>query len=225
MAEVILALDLPANDARRLLDRVPDVRWVKVGAILFTDEGPGLVRELVLRGLSVFLDLKWHDIPNTVAGAVASARDLGVAMATVHTAGGRAMLEAASKAAGDSVGIVGVTILTSHTAESYTSATGRETVDVLTEVGRLARLAFESGLRGVVCSPLEVAVVRSRAIPGGWIVTPGIRRSGDPAGDQARTATPGAAAGAGATHLVVGRPILGAGDPRSVFLEMARESA
>ncbi len=225
MAEIIVALDLPAMEARRLLDRVPEARWVKVGAILFAEDGPGLVRELLARGLSVFLDLKWHDIPHTVAGAVSRARDLGVAMATVHACGGREMLEAARDAAGEAVGIVAVTVLTSHSPESYAAATGRTTVDVGAEVERLAALAFGSGLRGVVCSPLEVATVRAGATPGGWIVVPGIRRSGDPAGDQARTAAPRAAASAGATHLVVGRPILTAGDPRSVFLEMAREGS
>lgn len=224
MAEIIIALDLPAGDARRLLEGIPEARWVKVGSILFAGEGPAFVRELVARGLSVFLDLKWYDIPNTVAGAVARARDLGVAMASVHASGGRAMLQAAVRAAGDSLGVVGVTVLTSHTPDSYASATGRERVDLLTEVGRLAEMAFESGLRGVVCSPLEVSTIRSHARPGAWIVAPGIRRSVDPADDQARTATPAEAVRAGATHLVIGRPILDAGDPRSVFREIASEA-
>src|SRR5690606_29983041 len=114
MAEVIVALDLPrAREALRLLDRLPDARWVKVGPVLLTREGTGLTRELVDRQLSIFLDLKWHDIPNTVAGAVSAARELGVAMATVHTLGGSAMMEAAAAAAGD-LGLVGVTVLTSH---------------------------------------------------------------------------------------------------------------
>jgi orotidine-5'-phosphate decarboxylase len=224
VAEIIIALDLPAGDARRLLEGIPEARWVKVGSILFAGEGPAFVRELVARGLSVFLDLKWYDIPNTVAGAVARARDLGVAMASVHASGGQAMLQAVARAAGDSLGVVGVTVLTSHTPDSYAAATGRERVDLLTEVGRLAEIAFESGLRGVVCSPLEVSAIRSHARPGDWIVTPGIRRSGDPAGDQARTATPAEAVRAGATHLVVGRPILDAGDPRSVFREIVGEA-
>jgi orotidine-5'-phosphate decarboxylase len=224
VTEVIIALDLPAGDARRLLDAIPEARWVKVGSILFAGEGPAFVRELVARGLSVFLDLKWYDIPNTVAGAVAEARELGVSMASVHASGGPSMLTAAARAAGGSLGLVGVTVLTSHTPDSYAVATGRERVDLLTEVGRLARMGFESGLNGVVCSPLEVSTVRSYAKPGAWIVTPGIRRSTDRAGDQARTATPAEAVRAGATHLVIGRPILEADDPGSAYREIVRET-
>ncbi|MEO8139644.1 MAG: orotidine-5'-phosphate decarboxylase [Gemmatimonadota bacterium] len=225
MAEIIVALDQPGDDARRLLDRIPEARWVKVGSILFAREGPTLVRELVARGLQVFLDLKWHDIPNTVAGAVEAARDLGVAMATVHTLGGEAMMAAAARAAGERLGIVGVTVLTSHSAESYSAAVGRGTTAVLMEeVGRLAGSARAAGLRGVVCSPLEVATVRSQGAAGGWIVVPGIRRAGDQVGDQVRTAGPSEAARAGATHLVVGRPILQAADPGAAFREMAGEA-
>lgn len=220
MSEIIIALDLPGDEARRLLDRIPEARWVKVGSILFASEGPALVRELSHRGLKVFLDLKWHDIPNTVAGAVQSARDLGIAMATVHTLGGRAMMEAAAKAAGGEVGIVGVTVLTSHTPESYSRAVGREHVTVMNEVRRLASEALGSGLRGIVCSPLEVALVREAAGSDAWIVVPGIRRPGEAAGDQARTAGPAEAIQAGATHLVVGRPVLQATDVRAAFLEL-----
>lgn len=221
MAEVIIALDLPGGDARRLLDRVPEARWVKVGSVLFTREGPGLARDLVSRGLSVFLDLKWHDIPNTVAGSVEAALGLGVAMATVHTLGGSDMLKAAAAAAGPRLALVGVTVLTSHSREGYGAAVGREPLVVLDEVERLTDSARAAGLRGVVCSPLEVETVRARLPREAWVVVPGIRRSGDPAGDQVRTASPAEAAAAGATHLVVGRPILAASDPRAVYLEMA----
>lgn len=222
MAELIIALDLAADDARRLLDRIPEARWVKVGSILFTREGPPLVRELAARGLQVFLDLKWHDIPHTVAGAVESAADLGIAMATVHCLGGPDMMREAARASAGRVGIVGVTVLTSHGATDYASTLGRGgEVVLLDEVARLAGAAKAAGLRGIVCSPLEVATVRGTLGPEAWVVVPGIRRSGDPAGDQVRTATPDAAAHAGASHLVVGRPILQAGDPRSVFREMA----
>ncbi len=224
MSEVVIALDLPGDEARRFLDKTPEARWVKVGSILFAREGPALVRELVDRGLRVFLDLKWHDIPNTVAGAVEAARDLGVSMATVHTLGGEAMMAAAARAAGDGLGIVGVTVLTSHSSESYGGAVGRVGVTLLDEVARLARMAGEAGLRGVVCSPLEVATVRAQSRPGAWIVVPGIRRAGDSAGDQVRTAAPGEAARAGATHLVVGRPILQAADPGAVFREIAGDA-
>lgn len=222
MAELIVALDLPAADARRLLDRLPEARWVKVGSILFTRDGPALVRELRARGLEVFLDLKWHDIPNTVAGAVESAAELGVAMATVHTLGGDAMMAAAARAGGDRVGVVGVTVLTSHSREGYAAATGREPqVVLLDEVARLAGAALRAGLRGIVCSPLEVARVRARLGPAAWVVVPGIRRPGDATGDQVRTATPADAVRAGASHLVVGRPILQAPDPAAAFREMA----
>ena len=224
MAEVIIALDLPADDARRLLDRIPEARWVKVGSVLFTREGPGLVRELAARGLSVFLDLKWHDIPNTVAASVEAATGLGVAMATVHTLGGGEMLRAAVAAAGTGLGLVGVTVLTSHSMESYGAALGRQELVLLDEVGRLADSARAAGLRGVVCSPLEVGAVRERLPRDAWVVVPGIRRSADPAGDQVRTSSPAEAARAGATHLVVGRPILAATDPRAAYLEMADDA-
>jgi orotidine-5'-phosphate decarboxylase len=224
MAEIIIALDLPGDEARRLLDRVPEARWVKVGSVLFTREGPGLARDLVARGLSVFLDLKWHDIPNTVAGSVEAASGLGAAMATVHTLGGVEMLKAAAAAAGPRLGLVGVTVLTSHSRESFATAVGRQDVVLLDEVARLAESACSAGLRGVVCSPLEVRTVRPRLPREGWVVVPGIRRTGDPAGDQVRTASPGEAAKSGATHLVVGRPILAATDPRAVYLEMAAQA-
>jgi orotidine-5'-phosphate decarboxylase len=141
-------------------------------------------------------------------------------MATVHTLGGRAMMEAAARAAGGDLGIVGVTVLTSHTAEGYGRAVGRPGVAVMEEVARLASEALSSGLRGIVCSPLEVSTVRAAAGSDAWIVVPGIRRPGDAAGDQARTASPADAVQAGATHLVVGRPILAADEPRAAFLEM-----
>jgi orotidine-5'-phosphate decarboxylase len=224
VAEIILALDLPGAEARRLLDRIPDLRWVKVGPILFVREGPALLRELVDRRLKVFLDLKWHDIPNTVAEAVAAAREAGVAMATVHALGGTAMMAAAAQAAGPVLGLVGVTVLTSHSAASYGEAVGRDVGEILPEVSRLAASACRSGLKGVVCSPLEVAAVRGSVGVEGWIVVPGIRRAGDPAGDQVRTAPPADAARAGATHLVVGRPILQAADPAAAFREMSADA-
>jgi len=220
MAEVILALDLPSGrDALALLDRLPALRWVKVGSILMTREGPALVRELAQRGLAVFLDLKWHDIPHTVAGAVTAARGLGVGMATVHTLGGEAMMRAAVQAAGAGLGMVGVTVLTSHDAAGYSAATGRTAVGLGEEVVRQAGNALAAGLRGVVCSPLEVGLVRAAIPAGGWIVVPGIRRPSDRAGDQARTLGPAEAARAGATHLVVGRPILEAADPGAALAE------
>ncbi len=220
MAELILALDLPDREASiRLLDRLPALRWVKLGSVLMTREGPGLLAELSGRGLEIFLDLKWHDIPNTVAGAVTAAREQGVRMATVHTLGGYEMMAAAAKAAGPELGLVGVTVLTSHDAASFGGATGRHEVDLTAEGPRLARQAMEAGLRGVVCSPLELGVIRQAIGGEPWLVVPGIRRPGDATGDQRRTAGPKEAVVAGATHLVVGRPILSAPDPATALAE------
>jgi orotidine-5'-phosphate decarboxylase len=218
MAELILALDLPTRgEALRLLDRLPALKWVKVGSILMTAEGPSLVRELVGRGLEVFLDLKWHDIPNTVAGAVAVAAQLGVRLATVHTSGGPDMLRAAVAQAG-SVALVGVTVLTSQAA---TDQLGEASVADLVE--QRARLAMECALSGVVCSVQEIQRVRSAIGPKALIVVPGIRRSQDDPGDQQRTAGPAEAVRLGATHLVVGRPILRAEDPARTLSELLGE--
>jgi orotidine-5'-phosphate decarboxylase len=225
MAELILALDVPREaDALRVLDQLPALRWVKVGPILMTREGPSLVRTLTNRGLNVFLDLKWHDIPNTVAGAVTAAREIGVAMATVHTLGGTAMLEAATVAAAGDLSLVGVTVLTSHEPASYAKAVGRRDVDLPREVERQALVAAEAGLQGVVCSPREVSLLRRRLGPGFQIVVPGIRRRTDPSGDQARVATAKDAVTNGATHLVVGRPVLQAEDPAAAYEDFLREA-
>ena len=225
MAEVIVALDVPdARAALSLVDRLPDVRWVKVGSVVMTREGPDLVRALVGRSISVFLDLKWHDIPSTVTEAVAGARQLGVAMATVHIAGGAAMMAAAVSAGGGDLALVGVTVLTSHDAASYSRAVGRSVVDLGEEVVRLAGEASSAGLAGVVCSPREVARVRDRLDRGARIVVPGIRRRSDSARDQVRVATAAEAAAAGATHLVVGRPVVQAADPAAAFREFLEEA-
>jgi len=223
VTELILALDTEdASSAFAVLDRVGSAKWVKVGSILFVREGPALVRSLVDRGLQVFLDLKWHDIPNTVSGAVRHARDLGVRMATVHTLGGPEMMAAAARAAGPDVRIVGVTVLTSHTPASFGEATGRIEPDLVAEAIRLSRNALGGGLAGVVCSPAEARAVRTVFGDGPLVVVPGIRRAGDPPGDQQRTATPEEAAGAGATHLVVGRPVLQARDPAAAWAELSQ---
>jgi orotidine-5'-phosphate decarboxylase len=225
MAEVVLALDLPrANDALAFLDRVPEVKWVKVGSILMSREGPALIRILLGRGLKVFLDLKWHDIPNTVAGAVAAAREIGVQMATVHSLGGRAMLDAAVLAAGGELDLIGVTVLTSFDAASYGRAVGRTEVALPQEVERLALLAVQAGLRGVVCSPKEVSLLHRRLGPESYLVVPGIRGQADPHEDQARVATARDAATSGATHLVVGRPVLQADDPAEALGTLLKEA-
>ena len=224
MAELILALDLPRGaDALTLLDRLPQLRWVKVGSVLMTREGPEFVRILAARGLKVFLDLKWHDIPNTVAGAVAAARELGVSLATVHTLGGAAMLEAAATAGGSELGLVGVTVLTSHDSTGYGQAVGRSQVNVSQEVERLASLGARAGLRGFVCSPHEVSVLRRGLGPDPLIVVPGIRRRSDVVGDQVRVAPAKDAVTNGATHLVVGRPVLQATDPALALEELMKE--
>jgi orotidine-5'-phosphate decarboxylase len=225
VAELILALDLPRGaDALALLDKLPDLRWVKIGSILMTREGPELVRRLAAQGLKVFLDLKWHDIPNTVAGAVAAARDLGVSMATVHTLGGKAMLEAAALAGGPELALVGVTVLTSHDPTAYGAAVGRSRVDVSQEVERLAAIGAGAGLRGFVCSPHEVSLLRRGLGPEPLIVVPGIRSQSDVLGDQVRVATARDAVSHGATHLVVGRPVLQATDPALALGELMKET-
>jgi len=218
MAEVILALDVASRDeALALLDRLPDLRWAKVGPVLFVREGPALIAELERRGVRVFLDLKWHDIPNTVAEAARGAAELGVALATVHALGGRSMLEAAVVASGE-MRLAAVTVLTSHDPSEFWQTVGRSGPDELGgEVERLARLAVDGGVGALVCSPLEVETVRAVAGPERWIVVPGIRPAGSEADDQRRSADPAAAVRAGATHLVVGRPILRAEDPRAVY--------
>jgi orotidine-5'-phosphate decarboxylase len=224
MAEIVVALDLPGGtEALRLLDRLPGARWVKVGPILMTREGPALLRTLADRGHQVFLDLKWHDIPNTVAGAVRAARDLGVAMATVHTLGGVAMMRAASEAAGEALAVVGVTVLTSHDAASYGRAVGRDRPDLGEEVVRHARAAVEAGLGGIVCSPREIARVRG-VLGDRRIVVPGIRRGGEATGDQVRVATAAEAVADGATHLVVGRPVVQAADPAAAYQALLEEA-
>jgi orotidine-5'-phosphate decarboxylase len=225
MAEVVVALDLPsAAEVMRLLERLPTTPWVKVGSILMTREGAPLVRSLIARGHRVFLDLKWHDIPNTVAGAVRAGRELGVSMATVHILGGRMMMEAATEAAGGDLALVGVTVLTSHDEVSYGCAVGRDHVSLPDEVARLADEAVAAGLAGVVCSPAEIRAVRRILPEGARVVVPGIRSASDPVTDQVRVAAAGAAAAAGATHLVVGRPILQAADPGAALAGLMAEA-
>src|SRR5437773_1237204 len=160
VAELIVALDLPsAREALALAGRLPALKWAKVGSMLYVREGPALVRELAARGMSVFLDLKWHDIPSAVAGAVAAAGDLGVAMATVHCLGGRAMLAAAARAAAG-LALLGVTVLTSHDPGEFEGIVGRGVPDLGFEAERLARAALEAGLRGVVASGQELGPLR-----------------------------------------------------------------
>ena len=221
MAELIVAFDVASGrEALALADRIPDLAWAKLGPVLFVREGPTLVREFAERGVRVFLDLKWHDIPSTVTEAVAAARALGVAMATVHCLGGHGMLAAAARAAGSELALVGVTLLTSHIPADAEQILGRGVPDLGLEATRLARLAAGAGLRGVVASGRELGMLREALGAEPWIVVPGIRLPGAPKDDQARAVTPAEAARHGATHLVVGRPITRAVDPAAAFRQI-----
>jgi len=222
MAELIVAFDVSSGrEALALAGRLPGLRWAKIGPVLFGREGPSLIKEFTQRGVRVFLDLKWHDIPSIVASAVAAARELGVSMTTVHCLGGRAMLPAAARAGGGGGGpdlaVVGVTVLTSHDAAELGGVLGRGVPDVGFEAERLARAALQAGLRGVVASGQELGLLREALGPEPWIVVPGIRAPADAAGDQVRTIEPAEAVRRGATHLVVGRPITTAADPVAAY--------
>lgn len=215
---VIVPLDYPNLDqAFELVDRLgASCTFYKVGLELYTAAGPQAVRELHERGKDVFLDLKLHDIPNTVGKAVARASAMGVRFLTVHATGGAAMLERAVEAAGETR-LLGVTVLTSMSGADIGQVWGRSIDDVADEVGRLARLANDSGLSGIVCSAAEAALVAGQLDEVAEIVTPGIRLAGDPLHDQSRVTTPADAIRHGATRLVVGRSITQAADPVAAF--------
>jgi orotidine-5'-phosphate decarboxylase len=220
VAELIVAFDVASGrDALALAGRLPALRWAKIGPVLYNSEGAPLIKEFTQRGIRVFLDLKWHDIPNIVARAVTAARELGVSMTTVHCLGGRNMLAAAAEAAGSpaEIAVIGVTVLTSHDAAELEGILGRGVPDIGFEAERLARSALQAGLRGVVTSGHEVGIVREALGSDPWIVVPGIRAPGESAGDQVRTVEPAEAVRRGATHLVVGRPITAARDPVAAY--------
>ncbi len=228
---LIVALDFPkAEMALSLADRLEGAcRWFKVGLELYLAEGNSIVAELRRRGYSVFLDLKLHDIPNTVASAVRCAAQLGVGMLTVHAAGGPLMLSAAAEAASrdsNSLALLAVTVLTSMDAAEL-SATGVN-AQPAAQVERLAEMALASGIPGLVASAEEVARLRSQLGDRPILVIPGIRPLGEAVGDQKRVATPSDAIAAGASYLVVGRPITRASDPgaaaRSILHEMETAS-
>jgi orotidine-5'-phosphate decarboxylase len=220
---IIAALDVPsAEQALKLAEQIaPAVGAFKIGSELFTAAGPDIVKRVRGTGASVFLDLKFHDIPNTVAKAVTSAVQLDVQMLTIHTSGGFAMLKAAEEAAEEiawKLGrtpplVLGVTVLTSLDTPALREV-GLD-VNVEYQVRRLATLATKAGLRGLVCSPQEVVKLRQAVPPAMQLVTPGIRTGAEKADDQKRTLTPKEAIAAGANWLVIGRPIYAAENPRA----------
>jgi orotidine-5'-phosphate decarboxylase len=227
---LIVALDVPsASEAQKLVARIGDVAGIyKVGLQLFVAEGPSIVRDLVSSGRRVFLDLKLHDIPTTVALAVKSAAELRVDMLTIHASGGAAMLRAATEAAAGRLNLLAVTVLTSLNDEDMQEigVSGRASDQVL----RMAVLAQSAGCQGIITSPRESLMVRKALGEGFAIVTPGIRPAGAETNDQQRIATPAQAISNGASHIVVGRPITHASDPAKAAtaiiaeMEQARNS-
>jgi orotidine-5'-phosphate decarboxylase len=220
---IIAALDVPAAEQALKLARevAPAVGAFKIGSELFTSAGPDIVKKIRATGAAVFLDLKFHDIPNTVAKAVASAMRLDVQMLTIHTSGGLEMMRAAEKSAQDTAKLVGRPMPLVLGVTVLTSSDGRTLVEigcasnVGAQVERLANLAVQAGLRGLVCSPLEIILLR-RILPAHiQLVTPGIRTGAEKADDQKRTLTPREAMDAGANWLVIGRPIYAAENPRA----------
>ena len=233
MDQLLIALDVPTGgEALRLADLLRgSVGGFKIGNQLFTAEGPVIVRTLAAKGDRVFLDLKYHDIPNTVASAVAAATSLGAWMVNVHASGGSTMMQAAAEAARRTANaegrvpplVIGVTVLTSMNAEAL-SEIGTP-ARVIEQVTRLARLAQEAGLDGIVASPQETSVIRALCGPDFSIVTPGIRGGAAAAtkNDQERTMTAREAVAAGASYIVVGRPVIAAADPRAAAEKIGAE--
>jgi orotidine-5'-phosphate decarboxylase len=223
--KIIVALDVATSkEALRLGSLLADdVGLFKIGLQIYTAEGPALVRSISLLGSKMFLDLKLHDIPNTVAKAVESAGKLGVRMLTIHLSGGSEMIRAAISARSDDLLLLGVTVLTSATDDTLaeTGISGKTSDQVL----RLARLGVANGIDGLVASPHEAQMLRAEFGDKIKIVTPGIRPAGSDPGDQKRFATPREAVDAGADYLVIGRPITGASDPKAAAQSVAEDLA
>lgn len=221
----IVALDFPAVDqAMALVEELGDLcRFYKVGSELFTAAGPEVVRRLRGLGCDVMLDLKLHDIPNTVAGAVSSARALGARILTVHASGGAAMIRAAVEAAAGDSRIFAVTVLTSLDGPATSAIWGREPVDVSREVVRLATLANGAGAAGVVASGSDIEPIKAALGGTCEVLVPGVRLAGADAGDQQRLVTPGRAQKLGADFVVLGRTVTAAGDRRKAMAQVLEE--
>jgi orotidine-5'-phosphate decarboxylase len=224
-AEIIVALDEPSLDeAKKLMQRLEGrAQFYKVGLQLFTAAGPAAVEAVRRHGARVFLDLKLHDIPNTVASAVRSACGLGVDLCTIHLSGGPEMCAAAVAEAGDRLKILGVTVLTSSNQGTLEACGVHGSVGE--QVVRLAKMGYAAGVRGFVASALELPLLRAELGKDPLLVIPGVRPAGTEAGDQKRTATPAAVVRGGATHLVVGRPISRAEDPAAAYEAIGQEIA
>ena len=222
--KIIIPLDLDYKDALKLAKLLdPKICRMKIGNQLFTSSGPKVVKELHQLGFDVFLDLKFHDIPNTVHEAVKSAADLGVWMVNVHASGGKQMLEASKKALQQFSNpplLIAVTVLTSLSQE-FLSEIGLDNLD--DQVFRLTRMAKESGLDGVVCSASDAESVKKEFGEEFLTVTPGIRPSGSSLDDQSRVSTPSEAIASGSDYLVIGRPITGSEDPKKALEEIYKE--
>jgi orotidine-5'-phosphate decarboxylase len=228
--KIIIALDVPTRkEALSLISGLKEAHIFKVGMELFTAEGPRLLEEITREGKKVFLDLKYHDIPNTAAGAVRSAARHGVHMLTLHTSGGREMLARAVEAGAQEAAasgkprpsLLGVTVLTSlKEAELKNIGVPASVAD---QVLRLALLAKEAGLDGVVCSPQEIEIIKKEFGRDFLVVTPGIRPAWAAVDDQKRIMTPAEALRKGADYMVIGRPITGAASPHEAFLKIAKE--
>jgi len=225
-SRVIVALDYPdLSSAYALVERLdPNLCRLKVGKELFTRGGPALVEKLIKAGFPVFLDLKFHDIPNTVAGACRAAADLGVWMVNIHAVGGRKMIAAAREVVEKSTHkplLITVTVLTSFDETDLLETGVNATVEQ--QVLRLTRLSAEAGADGVVCSALEAAVIRQQIVRPFCLVTPGIRPAGADVNDQVRIMTPATAIASGSDYLVIGRPITQAPDPLQALMQIEKE--
>jgi orotidine-5'-phosphate decarboxylase len=221
--KIIVALDVPTKDAAlELVQKLkPEISFYKIGLQLYTTAGPTIVREVLATGANVFLDLKLHDIPNTVARAVESAGHLGVDMLTIHLSGGLEMVRAAASARKGDMLILGVTVLTSANEETLREVGISDKID--SQVLRLARLGRAAGVQGLVASPHEIKKLRAEFGDKIKIVTPGVRPSWAEAGDQKRFMTPREAIDAGADYLVIGRPITAHANPREAVSKILDE--